>query len=143
MTLRYAGITGTTVFAEFAAALERIAERYPVITPTAATASPPAPEPLKLLADLARYVQKRTQDDGLIASHACSSDVSADCKPISADCFANLRAEERGTIGRLIDPLSDDSRSRFVECVEVGPRTHEVERSRRFACATTFDASEC
>ncbi len=65
MTLRYAEITGTTVFAEFAAALERIAERYPMITPTAATASPPAPEPLKLLADLARYVQKRTQDDGL------------------------------------------------------------------------------
>ena len=41
-----------------------------------------------------------------------------------------------------VDEFSDDSRSRFVERVEVGRRTHDVERSPHFAHATTFDASE-
>lgn len=64
MTLRYAEITGTTVFAEFAAATERIAERYPsVAAATPETAS--STEPARALSDLARYVQKRTQDDQL------------------------------------------------------------------------------
>jgi integrase len=65
MTLRYAEITATTVFAEFAAATERIAERYPSITSAASASAPSAPEPLKLLSDVVRYVQKRTQDDDL------------------------------------------------------------------------------
>lgn len=63
MTLRYAEITGTSVFAEFAAAAKQIAERYPSIS---APGLAPAPaQPLSLLSDVARYVQKRTQDDNL------------------------------------------------------------------------------
>lgn len=69
MTLRYAEITGTTVFAEFAAATERIAERYPsVAAATPETAS--STEPATALSDLARYVQKRTQDDQLDGASA-------------------------------------------------------------------------
>jgi site-specific recombinase XerD len=64
MTLRYAEISGSTVFTEYAAAIERIADRYPAVLP-----KPPvilsAPEPMKLLSDIVRFVQKRTQDDGL------------------------------------------------------------------------------
>jgi len=65
MTLRYAEVTGTTVFAEYAAATERMAERYPSITSTASTPASSAPEPMSLLSDVARYVQKCMQDDDL------------------------------------------------------------------------------
>jgi site-specific recombinase XerD len=65
MTLRYAEVTATTVFAEFAAATEQIAERYPSITTTGSTTQLASSEPEKLLADVARYVQKRSQDDDL------------------------------------------------------------------------------
>jgi hypothetical protein len=64
MTLRYAEITASTVYSEFAAALERIAERYPSVLPQTPSA-PSALEPMKSLSDVARYLQKRTQDDGL------------------------------------------------------------------------------
>jgi site-specific recombinase XerD len=65
MTLRYAEVTGTTVFAEFAAATERIAERYPSITSKASTSASSALDPMSLLSDVARYVRKCTQDDDL------------------------------------------------------------------------------
>lgn len=65
MTLRYAEITGSTVFAEYAAALERIADRYPAAALPKPPIATPIPEPSRLLSDLARFVQKRAQDDGL------------------------------------------------------------------------------
>lgn len=64
MTLRYAEVSASTVFAEFAAATERIAKRYPSITSPSTSASS-APEPMSLFSDVARYVQKRAQDDNL------------------------------------------------------------------------------
>ncbi|MBK7580087.1 MAG: tyrosine-type recombinase/integrase [Myxococcales bacterium] len=64
MTLRYAEISGSTVHSEFAAALERIAERYPTVLPQAPSAPSPL-DPMKSLSEVARYIQKRTQDDAL------------------------------------------------------------------------------
>ncbi len=62
MTLRYAAITDETVITEYTEALLRNSTRYP------APASPSAPsgsDPLAQLSDLVRFVQKRSQDDGL------------------------------------------------------------------------------
>jgi site-specific recombinase XerD len=64
MTLRYAEITSTSVLAEFTAASERIAERYPSIA-AAPSSTAPSPDPLALLTTIARYVQKRAQDEEL------------------------------------------------------------------------------
>jgi site-specific recombinase XerD len=61
MTLRYAAITDSTVIAEFSKALEHNAERYPAVI----RAAPTSPEPTKMLSDVARYVQKCTEDDAL------------------------------------------------------------------------------
>ena len=64
MTLRYTAIADSTVAAEFAQALQRNAERYPSVI----RATPPSsstPDPMKTLSDVAKYVQKRTEDDAL------------------------------------------------------------------------------
>jgi site-specific recombinase XerD len=62
MTLRYAAITDETVVTEYAAALLRNSERY--VAP-AGTPAPSGSDPLARLSDLLRFVQKRSQDDGL------------------------------------------------------------------------------
>lgn len=63
MTLRYTAVTDSLVFAEFAQALQRNTERYPTVL---ATTPPPATlEPLKVLSDLVKHIQKQTQDDAL------------------------------------------------------------------------------
>lgn len=54
MTLRYAAITDSTVFAEFDTALQSNAQRYPTVP----LAAPQKTDPLRVLPDLARYVQK-------------------------------------------------------------------------------------
>jgi site-specific recombinase XerD len=63
MTLRYAAITDSTVFAEFASALAHNAERYPDLAPT--PTAPSAADPLMALPDLIRYLHKRAADDNL------------------------------------------------------------------------------
>jgi site-specific recombinase XerD len=63
MTLRYAAITDSTVFTEFAAALERSAERYPTIADTKSASS--NPKPLTGLLDLVRHVKKSASDNAL------------------------------------------------------------------------------
>jgi hypothetical protein len=61
MTLRYAAITDETVTTEHAEALRRNEQRYK----TQLTASAVAAPPTKALADLARYIHKRVDDDAL------------------------------------------------------------------------------
>ena len=62
MTLRYAAISDETVITEYAAALLRNSERYAV---PASPSAPSGSDPLAQIADLLRFVQKRSQDDGL------------------------------------------------------------------------------
>jgi site-specific recombinase XerD len=54
MTLRYAAITDSTVFAEFDSAFQRNAQRYP----TVAVPNPQTTDPIRALPDLVRYVHK-------------------------------------------------------------------------------------
>jgi site-specific recombinase XerD len=61
MTLRYAAISDSTVVAEFTTALEHNAERYPTVT--GAQPSPSTADPMKMLPDIVRYVQKRAADN--------------------------------------------------------------------------------
>ena len=63
MTLRYAAITDSTVFAEFAAALERSAERYPTVVGNKTATS--NPQPLLMLLDVVRHVKKSAADNVL------------------------------------------------------------------------------
>jgi site-specific recombinase XerD len=63
MTLRYAAITDSTVFAEFTAALQRNAERYPTVFP--AKEAPSTSDPLKMLRDVVRHVQRSAADKPL------------------------------------------------------------------------------
>lgn len=63
MTLRYAAITDSTVFAEFTAALERTAARYPTISSAQTPAAPP--QPLAMLLDLIRLVKRFAADSHL------------------------------------------------------------------------------
>ncbi len=62
MTLRYAAITDETVITEYTEALLRNSTRYPA---PASPSSPSGSDPLAQLSDLVRFVQKRSQDDGL------------------------------------------------------------------------------
>lgn len=62
MTLRYAAITDSTVFAEFASALERSAQRYPTVVATKALT---VPQPLTMLIDVVRHVKKSAVDNAL------------------------------------------------------------------------------
>jgi site-specific recombinase XerD len=62
MTLRYAAITDSTVFAEFATALERSAQRYPTAVATKAVT---VPQPLSTLLDVVRHVKKSAADNAL------------------------------------------------------------------------------
>ncbi|SRR6266540_2714669 len=61
MTLRYAAITDSTVFTEFAAALARSAERYPTVVATKTASS--NPQPLTMLLDVARHLKKFAADN--------------------------------------------------------------------------------
>jgi hypothetical protein len=63
MTLRYAAVTDSTVTAEFAAAMAHTAERYPTLTTSSAI--PASLDPVKTLVDVARYLHKRVDDQGL------------------------------------------------------------------------------
>ena len=63
MTLRYAAVTDSTVFAEFAAALAHNAERYPTVLKKSGAS--PVTDPLKALPDLVRHLQKRAADNEL------------------------------------------------------------------------------
>ena len=63
MTLRYAAITDSTVFAEFAAALQHNAERYPTVIPVKEVTS--SPHPMKMLPDVVRLVQRCAADNAL------------------------------------------------------------------------------
>jgi integrase len=63
MTLRYAAITDSTVLAEFASALQHNSERYPTVIAPSEIALPS--DPMKMLPDIVRYVQKRTEDNAL------------------------------------------------------------------------------
>jgi hypothetical protein len=65
MTLRYAAITDSTVFTEFAAALAHNAERYPFVIAKASAAPSLVADPAKALADLVRHLQKRAADSQL------------------------------------------------------------------------------
>jgi site-specific recombinase XerD len=92
MTLRYAAITDSTVFAEFAKALQHNVERYPsVISAVPTTIS--APEPMKMLSDVARYVQKRTKDDAL-DRHA-ARDLIRRLRRLEADLRRLIRKKPR------------------------------------------------
>jgi site-specific recombinase XerD len=63
MTLRYAAITDSTVTAEFAAAMAHTAARYPTLaTPSEVT---PSLDPLKMITDVVRCLQKRAADQRL------------------------------------------------------------------------------
>jgi site-specific recombinase XerD len=63
MTLRYAAITDSTVFAEFAAALQHNAERYPTVIPVKEATS--TPHPMKFIPDVVRHVQRCAADNAL------------------------------------------------------------------------------
>jgi len=63
MTLRYAAITDSTVFAEFAAALQHNAERYPTLIPVKEPTS--TPHPMKMLPDVVRHLQRCAADNAL------------------------------------------------------------------------------
>jgi site-specific recombinase XerD len=65
MTLRYAAITDSTVFAEFAAALQHNADRYPTVIVTKEAIS--KPRPTEMLPDVIRHVQKYAADNSLDA----------------------------------------------------------------------------
>lgn len=58
MTLRYAAITDSTVFAEFDSALQHNAQRYPTVAVAAPVATPATTDPVRALPDIVRYVQK-------------------------------------------------------------------------------------
>lgn len=62
MTLRYAAITDSTVFTEFAAALERSAARYPTVVATKVVTDP---QPLTMLLDVIRHVKTFATDNAL------------------------------------------------------------------------------
>ena len=62
MTLRYAAITDETVITEYTEALLRSSSRY---VPPASSSAPASPDPLAQLSALVRFIQKRSQDDGL------------------------------------------------------------------------------
>ena len=63
MTLRYAAITDSTVSAEFAAALQHNAQRYPTVIPL--KVAPSTSDPLKMLRDVVRHVQRSSADRAL------------------------------------------------------------------------------
>jgi pilus assembly protein TadC len=63
MTLRYAAITDSTVFAEFAAALQHNAERYPTVIPVKEATS--TSDPMKMLPDVVRHVRRFAADNAL------------------------------------------------------------------------------
>jgi site-specific recombinase XerD len=63
MTLRYAAITDSTVFTEFTAALQRNAERYPTVIPV--KEAPSTPDPVTMLRDVVRHVQRSVADKAL------------------------------------------------------------------------------
>jgi len=63
MTLRYAAITDSTVFAEFTAALQHNAERYPTVIPV--KEAPSTSDPLKMLRDVVRHLQRSAADKAL------------------------------------------------------------------------------
>ena len=62
MTLRYAAITDETVLIEYTEALRRTSQRY--AAPLSHTALP-SHDPLALLLDLIRFVDKRAHDESL------------------------------------------------------------------------------
>jgi site-specific recombinase XerD len=63
MTLRYAAVTDETLTADYAAALEKIESRY--ASTSASPATPASSQPERLLADAARYLDRRIHDQSI------------------------------------------------------------------------------
>jgi site-specific recombinase XerD len=68
MTLRYAAVTDATLASEYASALEKVESRY--LTTSAAPARSSASQPERLLADAARYLDRRIRDHSIDSREA-------------------------------------------------------------------------